>query len=159
MNSKVRVLADATTKTVVNLSDNPKFGYIRVEQVRNVVDDKGFWRRKPVSAIVPGLLEELQAENFYEGQELSGRIVIKEALTPFNDKTPERDLKIAGETGIVCKFEGSPIYRKTVYTLASNAEDVLIKHDNVEELRAAYDASQKANSSAIKNAAGQEFNI
>jgi hypothetical protein len=158
MNSKVRVLVDATTNTVVNMSENSKYGYIRVEQVRNVVDDKGFWRRKPISAIVPGMLDELQAENFYAGRELPGRIVIKESLTPFNDKTPERDLKIAGDTGIVCKFEGSPIYRKTVYTLASNAEDVLIKHDNVDELRAAYNASQTANSSAIKNA-GQEFNI
>ena len=159
MNSKVRVLADATTNAVVNMSENPKYGYIRVEQVRNVVDDKGFWRRKPISAIVPGMLDELQAEKFYAGQELPGKIVIKESLTPFNDKTPERDLKIAGDTGIVCKFEGNPIYRKTVYTLASNAEDVLIKHDNVDELRAAYSASQTANSSGIKNAAGQEFNI
>jgi hypothetical protein len=62
MNSKVRVLADATTNTVVNMSENSKYGYIRVEQVRNVVDDKGFWRRKPISAIVPGMLDELQAE-------------------------------------------------------------------------------------------------
>ena len=70
-------------------------------------------------------------------------------MTPFNEKQPEKDLKIAGDTGIVCKFEGSPIYRKTQYTLASNAEDVLIKHDNVEELRAAY-AIQNNKSQAIK---------
>ena len=150
MNSKVKVVADATTGAVINVSpNNDDYGYIRVEQARTVIDDNGFLRRKVVSTLVPGLLPDLQAENYYNGQELPGKIIIKESLTPFNEKTPEKDLKIAGDTGIVCKFEGSPIYRKTQYTLASNAEDVLIKHDNVEELRAAY-AVQNSKPQAIK---------
>jgi hypothetical protein len=49
-------------------------------------------------------------------------------------------LKIAGDTGIICSVEGQPIYRKTIYSSASNAEDVLIKHDNVDELRTAFAA-------------------
>jgi hypothetical protein len=44
---------------------------------------------------------------FYAGQELPGTIVIEESLTPFNKKAPERDLKIAGETGIVCRVGDS----------------------------------------------------
>jgi hypothetical protein len=150
MNSKVKVVADATTGAVINLSpNNENYGYIRVEQSRTVIDDNGFLRRKVVSTLVPGVLSELQEEGFYKGQELAGKIIIKESLTPFNEKQPEKDLKIAGDTGIVCKFEGSPIYRKTQYTLASNAEDVLIKHDNVDELRTAY-AIQNNKSQAIK---------
>jgi len=150
MNSKVKIVADATTGAVINVSpNNEEYGYVRVEQSRTVIDDNGFLRRKVVSTLVPGLLTELQAEGFYNGQELSGKIIIKESLTPFNEKTPEKDLKVAGDTGIVCKFESNPIYRKTQYTLASNAEDILIKHDNVDELRIAY-AMQNNKSKAVK---------
>ena len=156
MNSKVIVTADATTNRVVNVSENPEFGWIRVEQVRTMIDDNGFLKRKPVSAIVPGPLADLQASGFFAGQQLDGKIVVQESLEPFNKKTPERDLKIAGETGIVCTLGGLPIYRKTIWSLDSSSQDELIKHDNVEELRAAY---AQANSTAIRNAAGQNFNI
>jgi hypothetical protein len=160
MNSKVIVLAEETTGAVVNVSqNNSDFGYIRVQQVRTMIDDNGFLKRKSVSAIVPALLEDLQASGFFAGQQLDGKIVVEESLEAFNDKTPERDLKVAGETGIVCTFGGLPIYRRTKYTLDASATDTLIKHDNVEELRAAYANSQKANTDALKNAAGQDFNI
>ena len=159
MNSKVIVTADATTGTVVNVSENPEFGWIRVEQVRTMIDDNGFLKRKVVSAIVPGPLADLQASGFFAGQQLDGKIVVEESLEPFNKKTPERDLKIAGETGIVCTLGGLPIYRRTKYSLDGSTQDSLIKHDNVEELRAAYASSQRANTEALKNAAGQDFNI
>jgi hypothetical protein len=151
MNTKVKVVGDATTGSVITLSGNAQFGYVRLEQVRSVIDDNGFLRRKPVSTLIHGDINELKAMNFYAGQELPGQIVIKEALEPFNSKTPERDLKVAGSTGIVCTFEGQPIYRKTAYTTASNAQDTLIKHDNVDQLRDAY-AVQAGKSSAIENA-------
>lgn len=151
MNTKVKVVGDATTGSVITMSGNAKFGYVRLEQVRSVIDDNGFLRRKPVSTLIHGEVEELKAMNFFAGQELPGQIIIKEALEPFNSKTPERDLKVAGSTGIVCTFEGAPIYRKTVYTTASNAADTLIKHDNVDQLREAY-AIQEGKSSAIENA-------
>ena len=159
MNSKVIVTADATTNSVVNVSENPEWGYIRVQQVRTMIDDNGFLKRKPVSAIVPGLLSDLQESGFFAGQQLDGKILVEESLEPFNKKTPERDLKVAGETGIVCTFGGLPIYRRTKYSLDGLATDTLIKHDNVEELRAAYASSQKANTEALKNAAGQDFNL
>jgi helix-turn-helix protein len=46
MSSKVVVLADATTGSVINVSNNPEFGHIRVEQTVNQYDDNGFLRRK-----------------------------------------------------------------------------------------------------------------
>lgn len=160
MNSKVIVTADPTTNAVINVSQNkPEWGYIRVQQVRTMIDDNGFLKRKSVSAIVPALLEDLQASGFFAGQQLDGKIIVEESLEAFNDKTPERDLKVAGETGIVCTFGGLPIYRRTKYTLDASATDTLIKHDNVEELRAAYANSQRANTSALQNAAGQDFNL
>jgi hypothetical protein len=159
MNSKVIVTADATTNAVINVSENPEWGYLRVQQVRTMIDDNGFLKRKSVSAIVPALLEDLQASGFFAGQQLDGKILVEESLEPFNKKTPERDLKVAGETGIVCTFGGLPIYRRTKYSLDGLATDTLIKHDNVEELRAAYANSQRANTSALQNAAGQDFNL
>ena len=101
------------------------------------------------------MISDLQANGYYAGQEIPGNIMIVESLEPFNKKNPERDYKIAGDTGIICKLEGSPIFRKTVYTLAANAEDVLVKHDNVAELRAAY--ATQTTSSAVKPSA--EFDI
>jgi hypothetical protein len=160
MNSKVTVLSDDTTGAVVNVSlNNPTYGYIRVSQVRTMIDDNGFLRRKPVSALIAGTVTELTEANFFAGQQLDGKIVVEEALSPFNEKTPERDLKIAGETGVVCTVGGLPIYRRTKFSFASNSEDLLIKHDNVEQLKAAY-STQKANTSVLQNARPTEdFNI
>lgn len=150
MNSKVVVLADETTGAVVNVSNNnPEYGYIRVQQIRTMIDDNGFLRRKPVSALIPGTLAELKESGFFAGQQLDGKIVVEESLEPFNDKTPERDLKVAGETGIVCTLGGLPIYRRTKFSFDATGADALIKHDNVEELKAAYNRSK---SSAIQNA-------
>jgi hypothetical protein len=150
MNSKVVVLADETTGAVVNVStNNAEYGYIRVQQIRTMIDDNGFLRRKPVSALVPGTLAELKESGFFAGQQLDGKIVVEESLEPFNEKTPERDLKVAGDTGIVCTLGGFPIYRRTKFSFDGNVSDTLIKHDNVEELRAAYSRNK---SKAIENA-------
>jgi hypothetical protein len=139
MNSKVIVLADESTKAVVNVSqNNPEYGYVRVQQIRTMIDDNGFLRRKPISALIPGTLAELQEFGFFAGQQLDGKILVEESLEPFNDKTPERDLKVAGDTGIVCTLNGQPIYRRTKMSFDTNASDTLVKHDNVDELRAAY---------------------
>jgi hypothetical protein len=157
MNSTVKIVADATTGAVVRVSEtNPEFASVRLEQVRTVIGNNNFIERKTVSTLLQGATADLTAMGFYAGQELPGTIVIEESLTPFNKKNPERDLKIAGETGIICSVGGQPIYRRAVFSTASNAQDTLIKHDNVEQLRSAY---SQANSSAIRNAAGQDFNI
>jgi len=157
MNSTVKIVADATTGAVVRVSEtNPEFASVRLEQVRTVIGSNNFVERKTVSTLLQGATEDLTAMGFYAGQELPGTIVVEESLTPFNKKNPERDLKIAGETGIVCRVGDQPIYRRSIYSTASNAQDTLIKHDNVEQLRSAY---AQANTSAIRNAAGQDFNI
>ena len=157
MNSTVKVVADATTGAVVKISENnPVFASVRVEQTRMIIGNNNFIERKNVSALLQGSTADLTLMGFYAGQELPGTIVIEESMTPFNKKTPERDLKVAGDTGIICTVGGQPIYRRAVYSSASNAQDTLIKHDNVEQLRTAY---AQNNSAGIKSAAGQEFNI
>ena len=160
MDSKVIVMADEATGSVINVSENnPEYGYEKLQQIRNVIDDNGFLRRKPVNALLPGTVEDLKSLNLFAGQALTGKILIEESLEPFNKKTPERDLKIAGETGIVCTWNSLPIYRRTKFTFNSVAEDSYQKHDNIDELKAAYANSNKSNTSAIQNAAGQDFSI
>ena len=156
MNSKVIVLADETTKSVVNVSNNkPEYGYIRVQQVRTLVDDNGFLRRKVITALSPGITKELIEMNFFPGQQLGGKIVIEESLEPFNKDMPEKDLKIAGETGILCTYAGLPIYRRTKFSFDAASPDILIKHDNGDELRAAYHAN-KSNAALSPN---EEFSL
>jgi hypothetical protein len=161
MDSKVIVVADEATGSVINVSENNSdYGYVRVSQTRTMIDDNGFLKRRIVSALIPGTIEDLQATGFHAGQVLNGRVVVQEALLPFNQKNPERDLKIAGDTGILCTLGGLPIYRRTVFSFNEGLQDDLIKHDNVEELRAAYAATMRSNTSALKQAAvNDDFDI
>jgi hypothetical protein len=148
MNSKVLVVADATG-AVINVSENnPEYGYVKLQQAKTVVDDNGFLRRTVLTSLILAPLDILKEMNYYGGQILPGTLVIEESLTPFNKKTPERDLKIAGKTGIVCRLDDQPIYRRVRYSESPDAVNKTIQHTNVEELREAYNA-QKA-SSAIK---------
>lgn len=151
MNSKVKVVANATTGAVVNISENnPEYGYVRLEQTKPIVDDNGFLKPRTISTLLQGATADLQGMSFFAGQELEGKIQIKEQLEPFNTKNPERDLKKAGDTGIICSQESNPIYRKTVYDMSDSKKDTFVQHDNVAELRAAYDA-QKASGAMSPN--------
>ena len=157
MESKVYVVGDPTTKAVITQSkNNPEYGYVKVVQTKQLVDVNGFLRRIQVPALIHGYVGELKVSGYYEGQELIGKVVIKESLTPFNTKKPESDLKIAGTTGVVCKVNSQPIYRKTIYTDIPTVKEELIAHDNVDEIRGALRAQQNATASIKPN---EEFLI
>ena len=152
MNLKVKVVANTTTGAVINVSENnPDYGYIRLEQTKAIVDDNGFFKPRTISTLLQGNVNELSSMGFYNGQELPGKIQIKESLEAFSSRNPERDIKKAGDTGIVCTQNGSPIYRKTVYDMTGSKADKYEAHDNVDELRAAYE-SQKSNEAIKPNA-------
>jgi hypothetical protein len=146
MNSKVKVMAADATGSVISKSENNKdYGYIRLEQTRLVINENtNFMEPKTLSVLIHGTVDNLKKSGFYAGQELPGVITVKESTEPFNKTNPERDLKVAGNTGIVCTINGQPIYRKTVYSQTSSSEDVLVKHDNTEQLRTAYEAGSKS---------------
>lgn len=149
MESKVKVVADPATGSVVHVSNNVDFGYIRLEQVRTVIDEKSqFLKRKVLSTLIHGEISALKESGYYAGQELPGNILIEESFTPFNAKSPERDLKIAGLTGIVCigrDEDGAvkPIYRRHVYSPNATKQDATLDHINKEEIKAAYAASSQ----------------
>lgn len=158
MESKVKITGDELGNVIHQSVNNPEYGYVRVEQVRSMYDDNGFLRRRVVSALIQGSMEDLKQEGYYLGQELPGKIVIIESLNPTNKKDHTKNIKTAGNTGVVCKVDGKPIYRKTIYTIISNLTDELVKHDNVDEIKAANNVTN-IKLSAIHPAASSEFNI
>lgn len=145
--NKPIVTADKSGQAIVISANNPEYGYVRVEQIKTVINDRGWISRKPVAALILGKVAILKEEGYHKGQELKGAVIIKEQLTPFNKKDPEKDVKIAGKTGIICRFTGvrdgvtydnAKIYRKTFYSQNPDAQDDLILNTNKEEIKAAY---------------------
>lgn len=158
MNSKVKILADDTNTVLHQSKVNPEYGYIRLTQERNLIDDSGFFRIQHLSTLLHGLIDDLQLMNFKADQELPGQIIIQESMEPFNKKDPSRDYKVAGNTNIMCTVKGQPIYRRTLYTVKPNAEDVNISHDNKEEIQLAY-AKQNSTVNSAVNASNSDFTL
>lgn len=150
MDAKVVVTADEAGNVIIKSEKNPEYGHIRVEQTRMVIDDNGFARKRKLSALIPGTVSDLKGFGWTAGEEVEGKICIKESLTPFNKKDPERDYKVAGSSGIVCigvdqtTGETKPVYRKHLFSFSSKAEDTLVEHINGEEIRAAYREAKEA---------------
>ena len=137
METKVTVTAD-NAGNVITKTSNPIWGYIRVEQTRMVIDENGFARMKKLSALIPGTVADLHCFGWEANQKIEGKIIIKESLTPFNKHEPEKDLKVAGISGVVCQQGDSPIYRKHFFNVNAGAVDQLLEHTNTEEIKAAY---------------------
>jgi hypothetical protein len=148
--SKVVIMADKNGNVIGQSENNPEYGYVRVEQVGTFINDQGWLRRSRRSALIKGLVKDLQDSKFTEGQELDGKIVVVESFVPFNPENPDRDLKLAGETGIICRVDDQPIYRQSFYTPNVNAHDTLIPHTNSDEIREVQSA-QKTLSAMTNN--------
>ncbi len=141
--SKVRVSGNGKGAIVVPSENNPEYGFIRVQQERETFGSPdaehptGWLQVKTLSALVPGTVKDLKRLGWAEGQEIPGMIVVREQFLPFNTVNPEKNLKVAGDTGVVCTKEGQKIFRQSFYTPNTSAQDVLIQHDNSAEIKAA----------------------
>lgn len=155
MFNQVIVTGNGAGETVIVSKENPKFGHIRVEQKRTIMNNKGWVNTKVISALIHGSVEELNSLGFAEGEVLPGKIVIKESLFPFNVKEPTADYKIAGRTNIVCTVGGQPIYRKTFYNQSGTETDEFVSHDNVDEIRRA----NQAMSAHVSEEDAVDFNL
>jgi len=133
--SKVTVAADQNGNVIGISTNNPEYGWFRVEQVATQIDDKGWLRNVKRSALIKGKVEDLVTLNYQKGTEIPGKIVVRESFEPFNPTNPDRDLKIAGDTGIICRVNDQPIYRQTFFTQNLNATDEFIMHNNSDEIR------------------------
>jgi hypothetical protein len=134
MSNKVRVTGDESGSVII-ISDNPIFGYVRLEQEKINISNDGWLEESNLSALLRGPVSILKKKQYTINQELPGKIRIIEQTHPFNHKNPEKDLKKAGETDIICRIDGQPIYRNSFYTEDLSLTDELVKHDNGEEIK------------------------
>ena len=132
--SKVKITADKNGNIVTISENNPEYGWIFVEQIASQFEN-GWMKNVVRKARINGKTNELVEAKFTTGQELPGRIVVLESLSPFDTENPDRDLKVAGKTGVICRYDDQPIYRQSVYTSNLNAFDELITHTNGEEIK------------------------
>jgi hypothetical protein len=140
--SKVVVVADKNGNIIGQSTNNPEYGYIRVQQQTVQISDQGWLKTVKRSAILKGKMEDLLGAEYKEGTQLPGKIVVVEALEPFNPTNPDKDLKVAGDTGVVCRVDDQPIYRNTFYTSNPNAFDELITHTNTDEIKDVMEAKK-----------------
>jgi hypothetical protein len=132
--SKVKIVSDENGNVVTISSNNPEFAWIILEQ--NATQMENGWLRKVTKkARIMGKTTDLVELKYTKNTELPGKIVVVESLTPFNSSDSERDLKIAGDTGVICRVNDQPIYRRTFYTSDSTAEDVYVQHTNSDEIK------------------------
>lgn len=132
---KVTVKADEHGNVIGVSKNNPEYGYVKIQQSIIQINEQGWLRPVVRTALIKGKVEDLINSNFKDGDVLPGKIIIKESLIPFNLENPDRDLKIAGDTGIICRLDDEPIYRQSFYSQNENSIDELIMHTNSEEIR------------------------
>ena len=141
--TNVRISPDEQGNAIRVSKNNPEYGHIRLTQEKTSFGTNGWVNRKVLSTLVHGTVEDLQSLGYEGDQQLPGILYVQEQLTPFNDNDPDRDLKIAGDTGIVCKGvdtntgEELPIYRKVFYDPSGQSTDNVIRHINGDEIREA----------------------
>ena len=164
MNSKknpVIVMGNENGGVISVNENNPEQGSIWLSQSVFEMDHlTGFVNKRTRNAWLQGSIKDVLSElNYKVGEELPGNIVRFESFEPFS-KNPEyasRDLKVAGDTGVVCKSNGKPIYSIARYVMDENVQDVLISHDNGEEIKAAL-AAKKAATEAVAQP-NEDFSI
>ena len=142
-NQSVVIVKDDMNNAIRVSKNNAEYAHIRLSQERTMINSNGWLQTKQITALIHGKTEELIASGIKKFKKLPGNIVIKESLTPFNKNNPDRDLKMAGNTGIVCCIHGQPIYRTTKYDATGIQEDELIAHNNGEAIREANAASME----------------
>lgn len=131
----VTVTADENGNVVGVSENNPDYGFIRVETIATQIDNEGWLKNVKRSALIKGRVNDLVEVNYKEFDEIPGKIVVRESLTPFNPENPDKNLKIAGSSGIICRLNDEPIYRQTFFTSNLNDLDELIMHTNKEEIK------------------------
>lgn len=154
--NKVTVVKMNDGSIVKQSTNNPEFGFIRVQQESvSVVNN---WMKKSTrSALINGAFADLSELGLTEGTVLPGKLVIDESLEPFNPGPyADRDLKHAFEGGPVCVFEDMPIYRRTRHTYNMDEHDTLIQHTNVDQIKEATAARRDALKSLSENTENAE---
>lgn len=152
MNNQVTIAPDELGNVIRVSKNNSDYGHVRLTQDRVIITVNGWVKNSNVSALLHGTVEDLQIIGIADKETLPGKIIIRESVDPFSKNDPDRDLKIAGETGVICCSHGEPIYRKSFYDPSGTQEDDLVPHTNGDAIREAQ-ALSSPNSDGIKKKA------
>jgi hypothetical protein len=146
--NKVTVTANANGQVITVSPKNPEFGWVAIESIQPTFSE-GFLKLGKRVAFIAGSVKELQEFNFIAGEELPGKIVIKETLEPLNAKDATMGIKYpsaaAKKAGLACTVNDQPVYRKSYYTPDTNKLDIMIAHNNGADIIAFNASLNKAN--------------
>lgn len=140
--NKVMVVADENGNTINVSVNNPEYGYIRIEQTSPSINQEGWIKIQKKSCLLKGKIVDLQLLSLKEGDSIPGKLIVKESFIPFSTVNAERNLKYAGNTGVICRVDDQPIYREVFYTTDVNEQDIYIQHTNREEIKAALEVKK-----------------
>ena len=138
----VTIVKDDMGSTIRVSKKNAEYSHIRLVQERTSISTNGWLQKKTVSTLIHGKTEDLQKSGIGRMKKLPGNIITLESTNPFSESNPDRDLKYAGQTGVVCCTHGEPIYRKTVYDAVGEREDEFVMHTNGDAIRTANKENQ-----------------
>lgn len=134
---KVTTCTNQSTEIIGKSTNNPDYGYIRVESSEGISFGNGGWlNANRRTALIKGKLSDLtafvQKNNVKVGYELQGKIVVNESLTPFYATQQPKVIPSSGEILYKETSNGKePIYRQTEFTVDMTKMDTLIQHSNV----------------------------
>ena len=140
---KVSIAPDELGNVIRVSQKNPDYGHVRLTQDTVGYTVNGWVKKQSRSTLLHGTVEDLKSVGIQDQTELPGQIIIRESLEAFSNDNPDRDLKIAADTGIVCRKlnhetgEEQPIYRKSFYDPTNAQSDELIPHTNSDEIKEA----------------------
>lgn len=134
---KVTTASNSTTEILGVSTNNPEFGYIRVESNDGLSFGNGGWlNAKSKSALIKGKVTDLRTfidkNGVKVGYSIPGQIVVTEqAGTPFYEGQQPKRAGVDGEVLFVTRNgERLPIYRQTEFTMDMTRTDVLVQHEN-----------------------------
>tara|TARA_R110000868_G_C10596800_1_gene740086 strand:- start:141 stop:608 length:468 start_codon:yes stop_codon:yes gene_type:complete len=139
MTNSVKVITSKKDSTeILGVStNNPEFGYIRVEENGAVSFGNGGWlNSSSKTALIKGKTADLQTfinkNNVRAGYELSGQIVIIEQTTPFYaGQQPKINPSTSEVLYVTVAGIKTPIYRQTEFTQDMTRQDSMLQHENV----------------------------
>jgi len=157
MQNQVKIEPDDLGNVIRVSKNNSEYGHVRITHDSVGFSASGWVNPRKLSALIHGKVEDLKDIGIAKMKTLPGKIHVKEQFEPFSEVDPDRDLKIAGDTGVVCVGVNTdtgevdcPIYRKTFYDQTGTISDVLIPHTNsnsIKEANAAQSAADDADGS------------
>ena len=136
-NSKVQIIPDEMGNKIRVSKNNPEYAHVRIVQEKTWIAPTGWVRKREMSTLLHGTVDDLKDVGISKMKYLPGQIVIKEQCEPFNEENPDRDLKMAGDTGVICCRHGEPIYRKCFYDATCTDTDELVNHTNSSDIKKA----------------------